>query len=114
MALNIAQRYEDARQQLRLNLAMSICSYRMADVAGALEFALRSEVVAKTGDPDDAAIADSYGAAYHSLGDHVRSQRHSERALHARPGLRRFNQGEYRYDPRTGALLYFSFTVVHW
>lgn len=105
-ALNLAQRYEDARQQLRLNLALSICSYRMADVAGALEFALRSAVVAKkTGDPDDAAIADSLlGAAYHSLGDHVRSQRHSERALRSPPGLRRFNQGEYRSDPRTLAL----------
>ena len=74
------------------NLALSICSI-MADVAGALEFALRSAVVAKTGDPDDAAIADSLlGAAYHSLGGHVRSQRHSERALRSSPGLRRFNQ----------------------
>jgi hypothetical protein len=55
----------------------------MVDVAGGLEFALRSEVVAKkTGDPDDTAIADSLlGAAYHVLGDHVRSQKHSERAL---------------------------------
>ena len=59
-ALNLAQRYEDARQQFRLIVALSTYSLRMVDVAGTLEFALRSEVVAKkTGDAVDAAIADS-------------------------------------------------------
>jgi predicted ATPase/DNA-binding winged helix-turn-helix (wHTH) protein len=106
-ALDFAQRYEDARQQLRLIAALSIYSHRMVDVAGTLELALQSEVVAKkTGDPDDAVIADSLlGAAYQLLGDHVRSQKHSERALRSPPGLGRFNESEYLLDPRTLALL---------
>ena len=106
-ALNLAQRYEDARQQLRLIAALSIYSHRMVDVAVTLELALQSEVVAKkTGDPDDAVIADSLlGAAYQLLGDHVRSQKHSERALRSPPGLGRFNESEYLLDPRTLALL---------
>lgn len=106
-ALNLAQRYEDARQQLRLIAAMSIYSHRMVDVAVTLELALQSEVVAKkTGDPDDAVVADSLlGAAYQLLGDHVRSQKHSERALRSPPGLGRFNESEYLLDPRTLALL---------
>jgi predicted ATPase/DNA-binding winged helix-turn-helix (wHTH) protein len=107
MALNLAQRYEDARQQLRLIAALSIYSHRMVDVAVTLELALQSEVVAKkTGDPDDAVIADSLlGAAYQLLGDHIRSQKHSERALRSPPGLGRFNESEYLLDPRTLALL---------
>jgi len=106
-ALNLAQRYEDARQQLRLIVALSMYSLRTVDVAGALEFALRSEVVAKkTGDPDDAAITGSLlGAAYHRLGDHVRSQKHSERALRSRSGLRPFNASQYLFDPRSLALV---------
>jgi predicted ATPase/DNA-binding winged helix-turn-helix (wHTH) protein len=106
-ALNLAQRYEDARQQFRLIVALSSYSLRMVDVAGTLEFALRSEVVAKkTGDLDDAAIADSLlGAAYHLLGDHVRSQKHSERALRSRSGLRPFNARQYLFDPRSLALV---------
>jgi predicted ATPase/DNA-binding winged helix-turn-helix (wHTH) protein len=106
-ALNLAQRYEDARQEYWLIAALSIYSLRMVDVAGALEFALRGEVVAKkTGDPDDAAIADSLlGAAYHVLGDHVRSQKHGERALRNRTGLRPFNARQYLFDPRSLALV---------
>jgi predicted ATPase/DNA-binding winged helix-turn-helix (wHTH) protein len=106
-ALNLARRYEDARQQLRLIAALSIYSHRMVDVAVTLELALQSEVVAKkTGDPDDAVISDSLlGAAYQLLGDHVRSQKHSERALRSPPGLGRFNESEYLLDPRTLALL---------
>ncbi|MEH2564996.1 ATP-binding protein [Bradyrhizobium sp. AZCC 2289] len=106
-ALNFAQRYEDARQQLRLIVALSIYSLRMVDVAGTLEFALRSEVVAKkTGNPDDAAIADSLlGAAYYLLGDHVRSQKYSERVLRSRSGFRPFNASQYSFDPRSLALV---------
>jgi predicted ATPase/DNA-binding winged helix-turn-helix (wHTH) protein len=109
-ALNLAQRYEDARQQMRLIVALSIYFFRMVDVAGTLEFALRSEVVAKkTCDPDDAAIADSLlGAAYHLLGDHVRSRKHSERALCSPPGLGRFNACEILFDTRTWALVYIT------
>ena len=106
-ALNLAQRYEDARQQFRLIVALSTYSLRMVDVAGTLEFALRSEVVAKkTGDAVDAAIADSLlGAACHLLGDHVRSQKHSERALRSRSGLRPFNASQYLFGPRSLALV---------
>jgi predicted ATPase/DNA-binding winged helix-turn-helix (wHTH) protein len=106
-ALNLAQRYEDARQQLRLIVALSIYSYRMFDVAGTFELALRSEVVAKkTGDPDDASIADSLlGAAYYLLGDHVRSQKYSERMLRGLPDLGRFNQSEYLAHPRALTLV---------
>jgi tetratricopeptide (TPR) repeat protein len=106
-ALNLAQRYDDARQQLRLIVALSIYSLRMVDVAGTLELALRSEAVAKkTGDPDDAAITDSLQAsAYHLLGDHVRSQKHSERALRSRSSLRPFNARQYFCDPRSLALV---------
>ena len=82
----------------------------MGDVAGTLQFALRGEVVAKkTGDPDDAAITNSMlGAAYNRLGDHVRSQKHSERALRSRSGLRPFNASQYLFDPRSVALAYTS------
>jgi len=106
-ALNLAQRYEDARQQFRLIVALSTYSLRMVDVAGTLEFARRSEVVAnKTGDPVDAAVADSLlGAAYHLLGHHVRSQKHSERALRSRSGPRPFNASQYLFGPRSLALV---------
>lgn len=106
-ALNLAQRYEDARQQFRLIVALSTYFLRMIDVAGTLEFAIRSEVVAKkTRDPVDAAVADSLlGAAYHLLGDHVRSQKHSERALRSRSGLRPFNASQYLFGPRSLALI---------
>jgi hypothetical protein len=95
---------------LRLIVALLIYSLRVGDVAGTLEFALRGEVVAKkTGAPDDAAVTNSMlGAAYHRLGDHVRSQKHSERALRSRSGLRPFNASQYLFDPRSVALAYTS------
>lgn len=113
-ALMFAERRGDAHQQLRLLSGLSMYLHRTTDTAGSLELALRSETVAnKTGNPEDAAIADSMlGGAYHMLGDHHRAQQHLERALRSSPSSRRFNATRYLFDLRTTSL--FRLTRSHW
>jgi predicted ATPase len=113
-ALTLAERRGDAYQQLRLLSGLSMYLHRTTDIASSLELALRGEAVAKkTGNPEDAAIADSMlGAAYHMLGDHLRAQQHLERALHNSPPSRRFSATRYMFDLRTTSL--FRLTRSHW
>src|SRR5229473_5874012 len=113
-ALTFAERREDAYQQLRLLSGLSLYLHRTIDAAGSLEVALRAETVAKnTGNPEDAAIADSMlGAAYYMLADHVRAPKHLERVLHRSPASRRFNASQYLFDLRTTSL--FNLTRSHW
>ncbi|MDX6459063.1 MAG: hypothetical protein QOE55_2760, partial [Acidobacteriaceae bacterium] len=113
-ALTFAERREDAYQQLRLLSGLSMYLHRTIDAAGSLEVALRAESVAKkTGNPEDAALADSMlGAAYYMLADHVRAPKHLERALHSSPASRRFNATQYLFDLRTTSL--FNLTRSHW
>ena len=113
-ALTLAERRGDAYQQLRLLSGLSMYLHRTTDTARSLELALRGEAVAKkTGNPEDAAIADSMlGAAYHMLGDHLRAQQHLERALHNSPPSRRFSATRYMFDLRTTSL--FRLTRSHW
>jgi predicted ATPase/DNA-binding winged helix-turn-helix (wHTH) protein len=113
-ALTFAERREDAYQQLRLLSGLSMYLHRTIDAAGSLEVALRAESVAKkTGDPEDAALADSMlGAAYYMLADHVRAPKYLERALHRSPASRRFNATQYLFDLRTTSL--FNLTRSHW
>ncbi len=113
-ALTFAERREDAYQQLRLLSGLSMYLHRTIDAAGSLEVALRAETVAKnTGNPEDAAIADSMlGAAYYMLADHVRAPKHLERVLHRSPASRRFNASQYLFDLRTTSL--FNLTRSHW
>jgi tetratricopeptide (TPR) repeat protein len=113
-ALTFAERREDAYQQLRLLSGLSMYLHRTIDAAGSLEVALRAETVAKkTGDPEDAALADSMlGAAYYMLADHVRAPKHLERALHSSPPSRRFNATQHLFDLRTTSL--FNLTRSHW
>src|SRR5712675_2161458 len=59
-ALTFAERLEDAYQQLHLLSGLSMYLHRTIDAGGSLEVALRAETVAnKTGNPEDAALADS-------------------------------------------------------
>jgi predicted ATPase/DNA-binding winged helix-turn-helix (wHTH) protein len=113
-ALTLAERREDAYQQLRLLSGLSMYLHRMIDAAGSLDVALRAETVArKTGNPEDAALAASIkGAAYYMLGDHLRAQKHLERALRSSPPSRRFNATQYLFDLRTTSL--FILTRSHW
>jgi predicted ATPase/DNA-binding winged helix-turn-helix (wHTH) protein len=113
-ALTFAERREDAYQQLRLLSGLSMYLHRTIDAAGSLEVALRAESVAKkTGNPEDAALADSMlGAAYYMLADHVRAPQYLERALHRSPASRRFNATQYLFDLRTTSL--FNLTRSHW
>ncbi len=113
-ALIFAERREDAYQQLRLLSGLSMYLHRTIDAAGSLEVALRAETVAKkTGNREDAALADSMlGAAYYMLADHVRALKHLERALHSSPASRRFNATQYLFDLRTTSL--FNLTRSHW
>jgi predicted ATPase/DNA-binding winged helix-turn-helix (wHTH) protein len=113
-ALMFAERCGDAYQQLRLLSGLSMYLHRTTDTVSSLELALRSETVAKkTGNPEDAAIADSMlGAAYHMLGDHLRALQHLERALRSSPSFRRFNATRYLFDLRTTSL--FRLTRSHW
>jgi predicted ATPase/DNA-binding winged helix-turn-helix (wHTH) protein len=113
-ALTFAERREDAYQQLRLLSGLSMYLHRTIDAAGSLEVALRAESVAKkTGNPEDAALADSMlGAAYYMLADHVRAPKYLERALHRSPASRRFNATQYLFDLRTTSL--FNLTRSHW
>jgi predicted ATPase/DNA-binding winged helix-turn-helix (wHTH) protein len=113
-ALTFAERREDAYQQLRLLSGLSMYLHRTIDPAGSLEVAQRAEAVAKkTGNPDDAALADSMlGAAYYMLADHVRAPKYLERALRRSPASRRFNATQYLFDLRTTSL--FNLTRSHW
>ncbi len=113
-ALTLAERREDAYQQLRLLSGLSMYLHRTIDAAGSLEVALRAESVAKkTGSPEDAALADSMlGAAYYMLADHVSASKHLERALRRSPASRRFNATQYLFDLRTTSL--FNLTRSHW
>src|SRR6266481_3557017 len=113
-ALTFAERRQDAYQQLRLLSGLSMYLHRTIDAAGSLEVALRAESVAKkTGNREDAALADSMlGAAYYMLADHVRAPKHLERALHNSPASRRFNASQYLFDLRTTSL--FNLTRSHW
>jgi tetratricopeptide (TPR) repeat protein len=113
-ALMFAERREDAYQQLRLLSGLSMYLHRTIDAAGSLEIALRAESVAnKTGNPEDAALADSMlGAAYYILADHVRAPKYLERALRGAPASRRFNATQYLFDLRTTSL--FNLTRSHW
>jgi len=113
-ALTFAERLEDSYQQLRLLSGLSMYLHRTIDAAGSLEVALRAESVAKkTGNPDDAALADAMlGAAYYMLADHVRAPKHLERALHRSQASPRFNATQYLFDLRTTSL--FNLTRSHW
>jgi tetratricopeptide (TPR) repeat protein len=113
-ALTFAERREDAYQQLRLLSGLSMYLHHMIDVTGSLDVALRAETVAKkTGSPEDAALAASMkGAAYYMLGNHLRAQKHLERALHSSPPSRLFNATQYLFDLRTTSL--FILTRSHW
>src|SRR5882724_4853426 len=113
-ALTFAERLEDSYQQLRLLSGLSMYLHRTIDAAASLEVALRAETVAKkTGNPDDAALADAMlGAAYYMLADHVRALKHLERALRGSQASQRFNATQYLFDLRTTSL--FNLTRSHW
>src|SRR5713226_5531582 len=113
-ALAFAERLDDAYQQLRLLSGLSMYLHRTIDATGSLEVALRAELVAKkTGNPDDAALADAMlGAAYYMLADHVRAPKHLERALRRSQASPRFNATQYLFDLRTTSL--FNLTRSHW
>jgi tetratricopeptide (TPR) repeat protein len=113
-ALTFAERLEDSYQQLRLLSGLSMYLHRTIDAGGSLEVALRAETVAnKTGNPEDAALADAMlGAAYYMLADHVRAPKHLERALHRSQASQRFNATQYLFDLRTTSL--FNLTRSHW
>jgi predicted ATPase len=105
-ALTFTQRREDAYQELRLLRGLSMYYYRTLDMTGALELALRSEAIAKkTGNSDDAVIADTLlGATRYLLGDHFRAQKHLERALNSSPRLQRSNARQGQFELRILAL----------
>jgi predicted ATPase/DNA-binding winged helix-turn-helix (wHTH) protein len=113
-ALMFAERRGDAYQQLRLLSGLSMYLHRTTNTANSLELALRCETVAKkTGNPEDAAVADSMlGAAYHMGGDQLRGQQHLERALRSAPSSRRFDATRYLFDLRTTSL--FRLTRSYW
>jgi len=100
-------------RQLRLLSGLSMYFNRLVDVAGSLEVALRGEAAAKkTGNPDDAAIADSMlGQAYYLLGEHHQAQKHLERALYGSAPLRRVNASQYPCSICGAGG--FSFLLVH-
>jgi predicted ATPase/DNA-binding winged helix-turn-helix (wHTH) protein len=103
-ALNFAQQHEETHLHLSLLSGMSMYLHGLVDAAGTYELALRSVAVAKkTGNPDDAAIADSIlGAAYCLRSDQRRAQEHLKRSL--RGSLRRFNASQYLFDLRSSSL----------
>lgn len=113
-ALTFAEQLGDAYRQLRVLSGLSMYLHRTIDAAGSLEIARRAASVAKTtGNPDDAALADSLmGAAYYMLADHVRAPKYLERALRGTPATRRFNTTQYLFDLRTTSL--FNLTRSHW
>jgi predicted ATPase/DNA-binding winged helix-turn-helix (wHTH) protein len=105
-ALTVAERREDAHQQLRLLGGLFMYLHAIIDVEGALEVALRSEAVAKkTGNPADEVVADSMlVVAYLDLGDQRRAQEHLEKAASGSPYARQFNTTRYLFDVRTVSL----------
>jgi tetratricopeptide (TPR) repeat protein len=105
-ALNLAQRHDDARLHLSLLSGMSMYLHGLVDAAGTYELALRGVAAArKTGNPDDAAIADSMlGAAYCLRSDQSRAQEHLKRVLQGLPHPRRFNASQYLFDLRSSSL----------
>lgn len=113
-ALKFAEQCADAHQKMRLLSGLSMYLHRIIDPSGSLELAQRSDAVARTtANPEDRVLADSMlGAAYYMVGDQLRAQQHLERALHASPGLRRFNGAQYLFDARTTSL--FNLTRSHW
>ncbi|WP_051345977.1 winged helix-turn-helix domain-containing protein [Bradyrhizobium sp. th.b2] len=113
-ALALAERCEDAYQQLRLLSGLSMYFHRTIDAGRSLEIALRAEAVASTtGDPDDAALVDSMlGAAHYMLADHVNALKYLERSLHRSPAPRRFNATQHLFDLRNASL--FNLMRSHW
>jgi predicted ATPase/DNA-binding winged helix-turn-helix (wHTH) protein len=113
-SLTFAERLDDTYQQLRLLSGLSMYLHRTIDAVGSLEVALRAETVAKkTGNPEDASLADAMlGAAYYMLADHVRAPKYLERALHGSQASQRFNPTQYLFDLRTTSL--FNLTRSHW
>jgi predicted ATPase len=105
-ALIFAERCEDADQQMRLLSGLSMYSHRIVDPVETLQLALRGTSIAKrTGNPHDAAIADSMlGAAYCLHCDQVRAQQHLRQSLSSFPGTRTFNASQYLFDMRTFSL----------
>src|SRR5260370_24811544 len=105
-ALTIVGRHGDTYQQLRLLGGLSMYFNRLVDVAGSLEVALRGEAAAKkTGNPDDAAIADSMlGQAYYLLGEHHRAQKHLERALYGSASLPPVQSSQHLFHLRSPGL----------
>lgn len=103
-ALNFAQQHEDTHLHLSLLSGLSMYLHGLVDAAGTYELALRSVAAArKTGNPDDAAIADAMlGAAYCLRSDQRRAQQHLKRSLHG--SLRRFNASQYLFDLRSSSL----------
>jgi predicted ATPase/DNA-binding winged helix-turn-helix (wHTH) protein len=103
-ALNFVHQHEDAHLHLSLLSGMSMYLHGLVDAAGTYELALRSDAAArKTGDPDDAAIADAMlGAAYCLRSDQKRAQEHLKRSLSG--SLRRFNASQYLFDLRSSSL----------
>ena len=113
-ALGLAERCDDAPQQLRLLSGLSMYSLHLADVAGAFDVARRGEAVAaKTGNQDDAAIADCMlGTAYYLAGDHLLAQKHLEQALRDLPHEPPSIAGQYMFYPRSQSLM--CLTRSHW
>jgi predicted ATPase/DNA-binding winged helix-turn-helix (wHTH) protein len=113
-ALGLAERYDDAPQQLRLLNGLSMYSLHLADVASAFDVARRGEAVAaKTGSRDDAAIADCMlGTAYYLAGDHLLAQKHLEQALRDLPHEPPSIAGQYMFYPRSQSLM--CLTRSHW
>ncbi|WP_027545720.1 winged helix-turn-helix domain-containing protein [Bradyrhizobium sp. WSM2254] len=105
-ALTLAELQPDIRPQLLLLGGLFSYFLHIGDAKETLALALRAEAVARTGKPDDAAIADTMlGAARWLSGEHRRAQKHLERALLHSPPLRRFNARQYLFDPRRISLL---------
>jgi len=113
-ALGFAERCDDAPQQLRLLSGLSMHSLHLADVAIAFDVALRAEVVVtKTGNRDDAAIANCMlGTAYYLSGDQLLAQKHLERALRDLPDEPPSIAGQYMFYPRSQSLM--CLTRSHW
>jgi len=83
---------------------MSLYLHGIVDAKGTYELALQSvAAAAKTGRPDDAAIAESLlGAAYCLRGDQRQAQLHLKCSSRGSP--RRFNASQYLFDFRSASL----------
>jgi predicted ATPase/DNA-binding winged helix-turn-helix (wHTH) protein len=105
-ALNLAQRHGDTRLHLSLLSGMSMYLHGIVDAAGTYELALCGLAAAKSGSPDDAAIADSMmGAAYHLRLEQLRAQEYLKRSLNGLPRLLRFSASQYLFDLRSSSLI---------